>query len=319
MRIIAITVVLACACFSGAAVAQSYPAKTVRVIVPTGPSGGADLQGRLMAKRLSESMGQPFFVENRPGASGTIGAEIVSKAAPDGYTLLVTSSLIAVSTTFYKKLTFDPLKDLAPVSLIASAPQALLVHPSVPAKSVKDLVALAKRQPGKLNAGSSGSGSINHIAFEMMRQAAGIDVAHIPYKSGAAAGQALMSGEVDMMITGTVQALPIVRAGRGRALAVTSPKPSAVLPGVPTLDSFYPGFASANWYGMFAPAATPPAIISRLHSEIVAGLKTQEIRDFMAGEGAEPVGNTPQEFGAYLRSEIERYTKVVKAGNLKID
>ncbi|HYH40395.1 MAG TPA: tripartite tricarboxylate transporter substrate-binding protein, partial [Burkholderiales bacterium] len=238
---------------------------------------------------------------------------------PDGYTLLVTSSLIAVSTTFYKKLTFDPLKDLAPVSLIASAPQALLVHPSVPAKSVKDLVALAKRQPGKLNAGSSGSGSINHIAFEMMRQAAGIDVAHIPYKSGAAAGQALMSGEIDMMISGTVQALPIVRAGRGRALAVTSPKPSSVLPGVPTLDSFYPGFASANWYGMFAPAATPPAIISRLHSEIVAALKTQEIRDFMAGEGAEPVGNTPQEFAAHLRSEIDRYTKVVKAGNLKID
>ena len=319
MRIIAVTVACTFACFSGAAAAQSYPAKTVRVIVPTGPSGGADLQGRLMAKRLSESMGQPFFVENRPGASGTIGAEIASKAAPDGYTLLVTSSLIAVSTTFYKKLTFDPLKDLAPVSLIASAPQVLLVHPSVPAKSVKDLVALAKRQPGKLNAGSSGSGSINHIALEMMRQAAGIDVAHIPYKSGAAAGQALMSGEVDMMVTGTVQALPIVRGGRGRALAVTSPKPSNVLPGVPTLDSFYPGFASANWYGMFAPAATPPAIISRLHSEIVAALKTPEIRDFMAGEGAEPVGNTPQEFGAYLRSEIDRYTKVVKAGNLKID
>jgi tripartite-type tricarboxylate transporter receptor subunit TctC len=302
-----------------AALAQSYPVKTVRVIVPTGPSGGADVQARLMSKRFAESMGQSFFVENRPGASGTIGAEIASKASPDGYTLLVTSSLIAVSTTFYKKLTFDPLKDLAPVSQIASAPQALIVHPSVPAKSVKDLVALAKQQPGRLNAGSSGSGSINHLALEMFRQAARIDVAHIPYKSGAAAGTAIMSGEVDLIFTGTVQALPILRTRRARALAVTSLKPSGALPGVPTMDSFYPGFVSANWYAMFAPAGTPPAIINRLHSEIVTAVKTPEIRDFMTGEGAEPVGSSPQEFAAYLRAEIERYAKVVKAGNLKID
>jgi len=307
------------AVLSTAALAQSYPVKTVRVIVPTGPSGGADVQARLMSKRFAESMGQSFFVENRPGASGTIGAEIASKAAPDGYTLLVTSSLIAVSTIFYTKLSFDPLKDLAPVSQIASAPQALIVHPSVPAKSVKDLVALAKQQPGRLNAGSSGSGSINHLALEMFRQAARIDVAHIPYKSGAAAGTAIMSGEVGLIFAGTVQALPILRTRRARALAVTSLKPSGALPGVPTLDSYYPGFVSANWYAMFAPAGTPPAIINRLHSEIVTAVKTPEIRDFMTGEGAEPVGSSPQEFAAYLRAEIERYAKVVKAGNLKID
>ena len=307
------------AVLSTAALAQSYPVKTMRVIVPTGPSGGADVQARLMSKRFAESMGQSFFVENRPGASGTIGAEIASKAAPDGYTLLVTSSLIAVSTIFYTKLSFDPLKDLAPVSQIASAPQALIVHPSVPAKSVKDLVALAKQQPGRLNAGSSGSGSINHLALEMFRQAAGIDVAHIPYKSGAAAGTAIMSGEVGLIFAGTVQALPILRTRRARALAVTSLKPSGALPGVPTLDSYYPGFVSANWYAMFAPSGTPPAIINRLHSEIVTAVKTPEIRDFMTGEGAEPVGSSPQEFAAYLRAEIERYAKVVKAGNLKID
>jgi len=309
-----------CACLvSTAAEGQTYPAKAVRVIVPTGPSGGADMQGRLMSKRLSETMGQSFFVENRPGASGTIGAEIVSKAPPDGYTLLATSSLIAVSTTVYKKLTFDPLRDLAPISQIAYAPQLLVVHPSVPATSVSELVALAKRQPGKLNAGSSGSGSINHIALEMLKQAAGIDVAHIPYKSGAAAGTALISGEVDLIFAGTAQALPLVRSGRARAIAVTSPKPSGVLPSVPAVGSVYPGFASANWYGMFAPAATPAAIVNRLYKEVVSAINSAEIRDFMRREGAEPVGSSPQEFAAYLRAEIDRYRKVVETGKLKLD
>lgn len=301
------------------AFAQSYPTKTVRVISPTGPSGGADMQARLMSKRLTESMGQSFFVENRPGASGNIGAEVVAKAPPDGYTLLVTSSLIAVSTLFYKKLAFDPLKDLAPISQIASAPQVLVVHPSVPVKSVKELVALARRQPGRLNVGSSGSGSINHIALEMFRQPARIEVTHIPYKSGAASSTALMSGEVDFIFAGIVQALPLLRSQRARGIAVTSLTPSSVLPGVPTMDTFYPGFSSANWYAMFAPTGTPPAIINRLHAEIVSALKTPEIRDFITGEGAVPVGSSPQEFAAYLRSEIERYAKVVKAGNLKLD
>ena len=300
-------------------VAQSYPLKTVRVIVPTGPSGGADLQARLMSKRFTESMGHPFVVENRPGASGTIGAEVVAKAPPDGYTLLATSSLIAATAVVYKKLNYDPLKDLAPISLIASAPQALIVHPSVPAKSLRELVALAKQQSGKLNGGSSGSGSVNHFALEMLKQAAGIDVRHIPYKSGAAAAQAVMSGEVDMIFTGLVQALPTVRSGRTRALAVTTAKAVDVLPGVPTVASFYPGYYSTNWYGLFAPAGTPHAIVTRLHNEVVAALKTPEVRDFITREGAEPVGSSPQEFAAYMRSEIDRYGKVVRAGNIRLD
>jgi tripartite-type tricarboxylate transporter receptor subunit TctC len=320
MRKDCVAAVLACACLATAAAsAQSYPARTVRVIVPTGPSGGADMQGRLMSKRLSESLGQSFFVENRPGASGTIGAEIVSKAAPDGYTLLVTSSLIAVSTTFYTKLTFDPLRDLAAISQIAAAPQLLIVHPSVPARSVAELVALAKRQPGKLNAGSSGSGSINHIVLEMLKQTAGVDIAHIPYKSGGSAGTALIGGEVDLIFAGTAQSLPLVRSGRARALAVTSLEPSATLPDVPTVASVYPGFVSANWYGMFAPAATPAAIVERLHAEIVKAISAPEIRDFMAREGAQPVGSTPQAFNAYLRAEIARYKKVVETGKLRLD
>jgi tripartite-type tricarboxylate transporter receptor subunit TctC len=310
---------LLCAWPAAAALAQPYPTKTVRVIVPTGPSGGADMQGRLMSKRLSEALGQAFVVENRPGASGTIGAEIVSKAPPDGHTLLVTSSLIVVSTTVYKKLGFDPLKDLAPVSQIASAPQVLLVHPSVPARTVAALVAIAKKQPGKLNAGSSGSGSINHIALEMFKQSAAVDIAHIPYKSGASAGTALLAGEVDLIFAGSAQALGIVRSGRVRALAVTSPQPAAVLPGVPTLASFYPGFVSANWYGMFAPTRTPAAVVERLHAEVVNAVNTAEIRDFMTREGAEPVASSPQEFSAYLRAEIDRYRRIVEAGKLRLD
>jgi tripartite-type tricarboxylate transporter receptor subunit TctC len=299
--------------------AQSYPAKTVRVIIPTGPSGGSDMQGRLMSKRLTESMGQSFIADNRPGASGNIGAELVAKAPPDGYTLLVTSSQIAISAAIYQKLPFDLLKDLAPVGQIAAAPQLLIVHPAVPARSVKELVALARQRPGKLNAGSSGTGSVNFIAFEMLRQAAGVDIAHVPYKSGSASATAVMSGEVDFIFTGVVQAQPLLRSGRARPIAVTSERRSPLFPDVPTLSALYPGFVSGNWYGMFAPAGTPAAIITRLSGEIVSAIKAPEIRDFITHEGAVPVGSSPQEFAAYLKSEIERYTKVARAANLKVE
>jgi len=276
------------------------------------------MQGRLMSKRLSETMGQAFFVDNRPGASGTIGTELVSKAPPDGYTLLVTSSFVAISAALYK-LAYDPLKDLAAVSLIASAPQVLAVHPSVPARSVAELVTIAKKQPGKLNAGSSGSGSINHIALEMFRQNAAVDITHVPYKTGGASGSALISGEVDLIFAGASQVLGMIRSGRVLAIAVTSPKRARVLPDVPTLASTYPSFVSANWYAMLAPARTPAAIIERLHTEIVSAVKAPKIRDFMTKEGAEPVASSPQEFSMYLRNEVERYRKIVEVGKLKVD
>jgi tripartite-type tricarboxylate transporter receptor subunit TctC len=298
---------------------QNYPAKPVRIVVPTNPGGGADIQARLLAKSFQESMGQNFIVENRSGASGIIGAEVVSKAPPDGYTLLVTTSLLATSAGLYKKLPYDALKDLTPVSQISFAPQFLVVHPSVPARNVKDLVALAKKNPGKLNAGSSGSGSANHLAIEMLKQRTGIEVSHIPYKSGAPAMTALISGEVDFTFTGAVTAVPPIRAKQVRALAVTSTKPSSALPDVPPLSASYPGFESANWYAVFVPAGTPAAIVNKLSAETARAIRTPEVRDFIKRDGAEPVGSPAQEFAVFFRKEIERYGEVIRKGKVQVE
>src|SRR5687767_12908005 len=251
---------------------QGYPTKTVRIIVPTAPGGGTDIQARLLAKNFQEHLGQPFVIENRAGASGMIGAELTAKAPPDGYTLLMTSTYLATNVSLYKKMSFDAMKDLAPIGQVSFAPQLLIVHPSVPARSVKELVALAKKNAGRINAGSSGNGSANHLAIEMFKQRAGIDVIHIPYKSGAPAMTALISGEVDFTYTGVVTALPHVRNNHVRPLAVTSLKRSSVVPDVPTMDSVYPGYESANWYAMFAPAGTPEAIVNKLSAEMAKAL-----------------------------------------------
>jgi tripartite-type tricarboxylate transporter receptor subunit TctC len=306
-------------CLPAIALAQTYPVRTVRIILPVQPGGGLDTQGRLLSRRFQESMGQVFIVESRPGASGMIAAELVVKSPADGYTILFGSATLATNVTLYKKVPFDPVRDLAPVGQVSYAPQYLMVHPSVPAKSVKEFIALAKKHPGKLNAGSSGNGTANHLAVEMVKQMAGIQAAHIPYKGSGPAGTALIAGEVDFTFAGSLAALPHIRSGRVRALAVTTVKRSSATPDVPTLDSFYPGYESANWYAFFAPAATPAAIVNRLSMEIASALKSPEIRDFMAKEGAEAVGSTPQEFAAYFRREVERYAKVIKAAGVRIE
>lgn len=311
--------VLISACHGSVALAQNYPTKSVRIIVPTAAGGGSDIQARLLAKAFQESMGQIFFVENRPGASGIIGAELAAKAPPDGYTMIVATALLATSAALYKKLPFDASKDLAPVGQISFAPQLLIVHPSVPARTVSEFVSLAKKNPERMNAGSSGSGSANHLALEMLKQRAGIRVTHIPYKSGAPAITALIGGEVDFTFTGVVTALPPVRAKQVRALAVTSIKRSSVLPDLPTLDSLYPGFESANWYAVFVPSGTPAAIVTKLSSEIVKAIKSPEIRDFIMREGAEPIGSTPQELAAFFRREVERYAEVIRVGKVQVD
>ncbi len=291
-------------CAAIPAQAQSYPTRTVRVVVPTAPGAGSDTQARLIAKRFTESTGQPFVVDNRAGASGIIGAELVVRAPADGYTLLFGTAQIPVSMLLLKKAPFDMASDLAPISQVSLAAQILMVHPSVPVRTVPELVALAKNNPGKLNAGSSGNGTANHMAIELLKLAADIRVTHIPYRSGAPSIAALIGGETDLCFSGAVTALPHVRSGKVRGLAVTSIKRAASAPDLPTLDSFYPGYDSANWYALFAPAGTPAAIINRLHSETVSALKAPEIRDFMTGEGAELVGGAPAELGAYLRREI---------------
>lgn len=304
---------------SAAANAQNYPVRTVRVMVPTAPGGGSDTQARLIARRLTESTGQSFVVDNRPGASGAIGAEVVARSPADGYTLLFGTAQIPVSQLLAKKMLFDFTRDFAPISLVSSAPQYLMVHPSVPARNVPEFVALAKKSPGKLNAGSSGTGSANHIAIEMLNQAAGLRVTHIPYRSGAPSITALMAGETDFTVSGAVTALPHVRSGKVRGLAVTSLKRTAAAPDLPTLDSFYPGFESANWYAMFAPAGTPAAVINRVHSETIAAVKSPDIREFMASEGADLVGSTPAELATYVRRELERYAKVIKNAGIRAE
>jgi tripartite-type tricarboxylate transporter receptor subunit TctC len=311
---------VSCALCPGAnAYAQSYPTKPVRILVPFAPGGGTDTQARLLGRKFQESMGQSFIVENRPGAAGVIGTEIVARSPGDGYILLVTSASHSINVSLQRKLAFDPFKDLAPASLISSAAQILTVHPSVPVRTVGDLVALAKKRPGQINAASSGSGTANHLAIEMLKQMAGISVTHVPYRGGAPALLALIGGEVAFSFNGAITALPAVKAGKVRPLAVTSLKRATAAPDLPTMDSFFPGFESANWYAVFLPGTAPAALVSRISTETAKAIQTPEIRDFISSEGAEPVGGTPQELDAYVRREVERYAKVVKAGNVKVD
>ena len=296
--------------------AQAWPSKTVRIVVPFGPGGGTDIQGRLLGKKFTESMGQTFVLENRAGASGLIGAEIVAKSPPDGYNILFTTASLAVNVSLYKKSAIDPVKDLAPVSWISSVPLVLVVHPSVPARNVKELVALAKKRAGTMNVASNGSGTTSHLSIEMLRQLAGVDVTHIPYKGGGPAITAMLTGEVDFTFATALAAQPHIKSGRVRPLAVTTGKRSSTFPDLPTMDSLYPGFESDNWYGMFLPAGTPREIVTKLNAEIVKALKSPDVRDFIVKEGGDPVGSSPEELAKYFRREVEKYAKVIKAGNI---
>jgi tripartite-type tricarboxylate transporter receptor subunit TctC len=306
--------VLLALALSGAAFAQSWPTKPVRIIVPFGPGGGTDIQGRLLSKKFFESTGQSFIVDNRAGASGLIGAEIAAKSPPDGSTILFTTASLAVNVSLYKKIAFDPLKDLAPVSWISSVPLVLVTHPSVPAKSVKELIALAKK--AKLNPGNNGAGTTSHLSVEMLNYYAGLELPNISYKGGGPAITALITGEVDFLFATALAAQPHVKAGKIRALAVTTPKPSSAFPGLPTMSSIYPGFESDNWYAMFFPAGTPKEIVARLNAEIVKALKAPEVAEFMSREGADPVGSSPEELAAYFRREVEKYAQLIKARNI---
>jgi len=304
---------------AGVVHAQAWPAKPVRIIVPFAPGGGTDIQARLLGKNFFESMGQTFVVENRAGAAGVIGAELGARAPADGYTILFTTASLAVNVTLYsKRIKFDPLKELTPVSWITSTPLVLVTHPSVPVKSVKELVALAKRT-GALNAGSNGAGTTSHLSVEMLKQLAGVNVTHIPYKGGGPSMVALVSGETDLLFgTGPVAA-PQIKAGKVRGLAVTTVKRSSAFPNLPTMSSIYPGFESDNWYAMFFPAGTPKPIVDKLNAEIAKALKAPDVREFMPREALDAVASTPEELGAMFRREIARYAKIIAAAGIKLD
>jgi tripartite-type tricarboxylate transporter receptor subunit TctC len=302
---------------AGPAAAQAWPAKPVRIVVPFTPGGGLDIQARLFGKKFYETLGQTFVVENRTGAGGLIGAEAVARAAPDGYTLLFSSASLAVNVSLYKKLAFDPVKDFDPVSWVSSVPLVLVVHPSVPVKSVPELVALAKKRAGQFNASSNGVGTTSHLSIEMLKQYAGVSVTHVPYKGGGPATTAVLSGEVDIAFVPVLSAQPFMKSGKIKVLAVTTAKRSSILPDVPTMKSFYPEFESDNWYAFFVPAGTPPDIVAKLNAEILKALKAPDVIDYLSHDGADPVGSTPAELAANYRREIVKYAKLIKAANIQ--
>ena len=304
---------------STAAPAQDWPNKAVRMIVPFGTGGGTDIQARLLADSFRQTTGQTFVTDNRSGAGGTIGAEIVAQAPPDGYTLLFTTASLAVNTTlFSKSLKFDPRKDLMPVSLVSSTPLVLCTHPSVPAKSVKDLISLAKKNPGKLNHGVNSPGTTSHLAAELMKQRAGLDTVIIAFKGGGPAAAALMTGEIDMLFaTGPVAARNLA-TGRIKCLAVASPKKSSAFPDLPTVGSAIPEFAADNWYAMFFPKGTPQEYATKMHAAIKKALAEPKIAKFYKQEGLEPIAGGASELQQAFERDIRKYAEVIKRANIKV-
>ena len=310
------------AIFAGSSLAQTvYPAKAIRYVVPFPAGGPLDIVARAIAQELNKSWGQPVVIDNRPGAGGNIGADLVAKAPADGYTILMGAvSTHAINVTLYNKLPYDPIRDFAPVTLITSVPNVLVVHPSVPANNVKELIALAKSRPGQLNFASGSTGSAGHLAGELFNSMAGVRMTHIPYKGAAPAVVDLMAGHVSLMFDNMSSALPNIKATRVRALAVTTLKRSPLLPQLPTIsDAGLRGFDIATWFGIFAPAGAPPDIVARLNGEIVRILHTPEMKERLALLGAEPIGNKPDEFAAFVKAEIPKYAKVIQASGARAD
>jgi tripartite-type tricarboxylate transporter receptor subunit TctC len=300
--------------------AQQWPDKPVRVLVPFPPGGGTDIQARLLSSAFQKNLGQNFIVDTRTGAGGLIATQIAVDAPPDGNTILFTSGSISVLVTLYaRSIKFNILEDLAPISWISSTPLVLSLHPSVPAKSVRELVALAKARPGGMNAGGNAAGSTAHLSGEMLNQMAGIKTTVLTYRGGGPAVVALISGEIDYIFATAPSIMPHLKTGKAKALAVTTPKRSSALPELPTMNSIYPGFESDNWYAMFYPKGTPRAIVDKVNAEIRKALGTPEIRAFLPKEALDPVASSPEELSALLKREIEKYAKVIKLANIRLE
>ena len=303
-----------------AACAQAWPTKPVRFVVPFPAGGSTDVVGRLVAEHLRQSLGQPFVIDNRAGAGGTTGSDVVAKASPDGYTMLIgTSSTHAIASSLYGKLPYDQVRDFAPVTLLGSATILLVVHPSVAAKTVQALIALAKAKPGSLNFASSGNGGVSHLTGEYFKSLAGIEMQHVPYKGDTPMIIDLVAGRVSLAFGTAVAFLPYVQKGALNALAVTNAKPSPVAPNLPVVAETLPGFEALQWFGILMPAGTPPEIVAKLNAEVVKVLRIPEVHDRLQSMGIEIAGNTPGEFADFMRAETTKWGKIVKDSGAKID
>lgn len=299
---------------------QVYPSRPVRFIIPFPPAGGTDIVGRILGEKLGDKLGQQFVIDNRPGAAGTLGSGIAAKAAADGYTIVLVTASFAISASFYRNLPYDPVRDFDAVGFVASQPAVLVIHPSVPATSVKELIALVRANPDKLNYASGGAGGINHLAAEMLNSMTGMRVVHIPYKGLGPALTALLAGEVQLMIATLGSSLPLIRSGKLRALALGAAKRSSSAPDLATLaESGVPGYDVDNWYGVLAPRGTPQSIIGLLNGQTVAVLAGADVRDRFAALGFEPAASTPKQFADYLKAEIAKWAKVVRESGAKAE
>lgn len=304
---------------AGAAAAQAYPARPIRLVIPFAPGGANDIIGRLVGAKLAEVLGQQIVFDNRGGAGGSIGVELAAKAPPDGYTLVLGNiATLAVNPTLYPKLPYDPLKDLQPISLVAKLPQVLVVHPSLPAGSVRELVALAKKRPGELMYGSGGSGSGAHLTAEYFKLLAKIDLVHVPYKGLGPAYVDLLAGQIPIVFGGVPGVAPHIRSARVRPLGVTGAQRVPAFPQVPTIaEAGVPGYEATLWYGVLAPAATSTAVVARLHAALSAALQSRELRQRLVADGAEPAASTPEEFRAHIESEIQRWAPIIRASGAR--
>ncbi len=299
--------------------AASYPSRPIRIVVPQSPGGSTDLTARLLAQKLPEVFKHTVVVDNRPGAGSTSGTEIVARAAPDGHTLLVVASSLTINPALYTKLSYDAIRDFTPVTQLSSFPNLLAAHPSVPVKTLNDVIALAKAKPGQVNYASAGTGTGTHMSAELLKQMTGIDIVQIPYKGGGPAAIAAIGGQTQLIIGTTVGTLPHVRSGKLRAIAVTSAKRSVIAPEIPAVAESVPGYEHEPWNGLLAPAKTPYPIIAKLNAEVVRILAAPEVKKIFANEGAEAVGNSPEAFAAIVKSETAKWAKVVKTAGIKID
>src|SRR6185295_1871327 len=296
----------------GISFSQEFPSRAVRIIVPSPPAGGTDIVARVLAQHFSKALGQQFFVENKPGAGNMIGIEMAARAAPDGYTLLMVASTLALNSVLYKQVPYDPVKDFAPITLAATAPNILIVNPAVPARTLPELIALAKQKPGALSYGTPGIGTSPHLCMELLKYMAGIDLQHVPYRGTAAAVTDVISGQIAVAFATALTAKPQVDAGRVRALAVSGPRRVEAMPNVPPVGETVPGYEAMQWYGLLAPAGVSNSTVEKLNREALVALRSREMKQRLAADGAEPLGSTPAEFGTFIRRELDKWNRVVE-------